>query len=179
MAGSKKKAAKKGGKEPPAIEPDPPPKRRGRKPGQVDRTPRKARTDAPARKKFEADAPAADAASGTKKKGEQLELKNYASSRSRLARAEADLKETKAKLEQIKLEQQSGLLISREQRDREDLAKVIAVRTGLLSLPDRCAADCAAEDDPRRCRAILLEAVTDLLHAFAGDAKKAAAKASK
>lgn len=88
--------------------------------------------------------------------------------KNRQQKAEADLKETKAKLAQMELELKTGELIRREDIEKGRIARIQAVKRGLLGLGRKLAKRVAAIKNPRKIEAIITEEVRYLIEGFAG-----------
>ena len=88
--------------------------------------------------------------------------------KNRQQKAEADLKETKAKLAQRELELKTGELIRREDIEKGRIARIQAVKRGLLGLGRKLAKRIATMKNPRKIEALITEEVRYLIEGFAG-----------
>lgn len=80
------------------------------------------------------------------------EPETYAGNRARREKYEADLK-------RLSYEEKIGKLVSREQIEKIAFEVARRTRDNLLSIPDRIAADVAAETDPQRVHFMITEAM--------------------
>jgi len=81
--------------------------------------------------------------------------------------ADAEYKDAKAKLMQMELELKQGALVRREDYERRDITKILAVKRGLLGLDRRVAALCPPEMR-RKIRAVISKEVRIIIAGFAG-----------
>lgn len=91
-------------------------------------------------------------------------------------RATAEDRQLSAEIKRAKL-----ALLTGEQVDRAGVMRAISAHTEAAvrlarTLPDRVAPRVAAESDPRRCHAILVAEIDELMRAIAGDAGRAIAE---
>lgn len=90
---------------------------------------------------------------------------------SRLVKAQADEKEQLALLAELKVRQQQGLLVEREQVARDVFKIARTLRDGLLNVPGKVAPEIAAMDDPfqiqKRLESMFRDILTDLSAAVA------------
>ena len=82
--------------------------------------------------------------------------------------ADAEYKNAKAKLMQMELELKQGELVRREDYERRDITKILAVKRGLLRLDRRVAARCPPEMQ-RKIRTIIKKEVRIIIAGFAGN----------
>ncbi len=82
----------------------------------------------------------------------------------RKTKADADWKEAKAEIEQMKRDELKGALHSSEDVAEITTDLVMAVRAELLSLPGTCAVDCADARTAAEASGIIKEAVNNILN---------------
>lgn len=82
----------------------------------------------------------------------------------RKSKADADWKEAKAEIEQMKRDELKGSLHSSEDVEKITADMVMAVRAQILALPGMCAVDCAAAATPAEAAGIIKNAVNDILN---------------
>ena len=83
------------------------------------------------------------------------EGKQPTKTRDRKDAGEANLKETKAELAKIELEEKQGLLINRDEVEKKNVSKILAVKRTLLGQGRKLATQLAAEKNPRKIQALL------------------------
>ena len=81
---------------------------------------------------------------------------DYALERARLTRAQADVAE-------LALAERRGDLLAREDVDAAMIATLGRVRSRLLAVPSKCAAEAAQSGDPREAEGVIKSAVYDVL----------------
>lgn len=86
------------------------------------------------------------------------------SAEDRKAKADADWKEAKAEIEQMKRDELKGSLHSSEDVEKITTDMVMAVRAQVLALPGMCAVDCADAKTPAEAAGIIKNAVNDILN---------------
>lgn len=84
----------------------------------------------------------------------------------RKAKADADWKEAKAEIEQMKRDELKGALHSSDDVAEITTDLVMAVRAELLSLPGACAVDCADAQTAAEASGIIKEAVNNILNSL-------------
>ena len=160
-ASKKQPAKKKATKAAPAPKSTAAP-RRGRPPGIKETRPRRPKGSGTAA----AAARARRSAGRSGDEGEQLDLKPT-TDYGRKIRAEADLKEHQAEKARLERERLAGSLMTREEHTREIVARIRAVKRGLLSLAER-QSPLLVGLTQREIYVALEEAVEGLIREFAG-----------
>ena len=87
----------------------------------------------------------------------------------RTAVAVADIKETNAKLRQMELEIKQGELVRREDLDKKDARKVLAVKRALLGLGRKVADRLSRLRDPHKIQAVIDTETKEIIAGFAGE----------
>lgn len=82
----------------------------------------------------------------------------------RKSKADADWKEAKAEIEQMKRDELKGSLHSSEDVEKITADMVMAIRAQILALPGMCAVDCAEATTPSEAAGIIKNAVNDILN---------------
>lgn len=82
----------------------------------------------------------------------------------RKMKADADWKEAKAEIEQMKRDELKGSLHSSEDVEKITADMVMAIRAQILALPGMCAVDCAEAATPAEAAGIIKNAVNDILN---------------
>ena len=86
------------------------------------------------------------------------------SNEDRKAKADADWKEAKAEIEQMKRDELKGALHSSEDVEKITTDMVMAVRAQVLAIPGMCAVDCAEAQTPAEAAGIIKAAVNEILN---------------
>lgn len=87
--------------------------------------------------------------------------------RQRHQKADADLKETKAKLAEMELELRTGEWLGREQVERDSVRKITTVKRALLGLGRKISPQLAALRQPRKIQKIIDDTVREIIENFA------------
>lgn len=82
----------------------------------------------------------------------------------RKSKADADWKEAKAEIEQMKRDELKGSLHSSEDVEKITADMVMAIRAQILAIPGMCAVDCAEARTPSEAAGIIKDAVNDILN---------------
>jgi hypothetical protein len=85
--------------------------------------------------------------------------------------ARADRERHQAKLVELELAREMGLVIPAEEQRQVSARRYKAIRDGFLNMPDRIAAVLAAERDPARVHAALTNEIKRVLHELSDDAR--------
>jgi len=80
---------------------------------------------------------------------------------------EAKIRKYKATLLEIDLKKAQNELVSREEVERDEVARIVAVKRSFLALPTRMAPILAMKE-PREIEALLYEAIGEIIDEFAG-----------
>lgn len=86
----------------------------------------------------------------------------------RKSKADADWKEAKAEIEQMKRDELKGSLHSSEDVEKITTDMVMAIRAQILAIPGMCAVDCAEASTPAETAGIIKNAVNDILNGLCG-----------
>ena len=86
----------------------------------------------------------------------------------RKSKADADWKEAKAEIEQMKRDELKGSLHSSEDVEKITTDMVMAIRAQILAIPGMCAVDCAEASTPAEAAGIIKNAVNDILNGLCG-----------
>jgi len=87
--------------------------------------------------------------------------------RQRELKAQADLKETKAKLAQIELDIATGKLVAVEQIEQERIRRILVVKRALLGMGRKLAPALAKTKAPQKIKQIIDELVKSIIEGFA------------
>ena len=85
----------------------------------------------------------------------------------RKLKADADWKEARADIEEMKRDELKGQMHSSDDVRKVTLDMVMAVRAALLAIPGMCAVDCANAQTPAETSGIIKNVVNDILNSLA------------
>lgn len=84
------------------------------------------------------------------------------------AKAEAELKDTKAKLADLELKDRQGEFLNRDTVEKENTRKVLALKRALLGLGRKLAPQLARLKNPQKCQKLIDDDIRILIKDFSG-----------